>query len=347
MLPTARPPSYLQSGIALVLVLWVLSLLTIMGGSFALSMRRESAIVAGDKDNAIAMNIAESGLAIAELMLLDDNPIRRWHTDGSIYEIDYPNTVNDSRNTEGGWKIRIRLISESGKVDINAADEQALQNLLRNAPVTQQDQNSLVDAILDWRDSDDMIHLNGAEKNEYAKAGFNYQPSNKPFKSIEELQWVMGMNDDVYQWLEPLITVHSGAAQIDLQKALPEVLESVANLDSDLVTNYVTSRVNNAKNDLPPPPLPAANSATPSSAVSTSESVTLLIEAIMDDGSDMDHNDNLGVVLNVLVKQLGTNASPPFMVFKWQRNTTLDVSLFSGAMDEFLVKQYAEYQFNN
>ncbi|MFZ2407428.1 MAG: type II secretion system protein GspK, partial [Methylobacter sp.] len=34
-----------SEGFALVLVLWVLSLLTIMAGSFALSMRREAAIV--------------------------------------------------------------------------------------------------------------------------------------------------------------------------------------------------------------------------------------------------------------------------------------------------------------
>ena len=35
-----------QKGLALVLVLWVLSLLTIMAGSFALSMRREASIIA-------------------------------------------------------------------------------------------------------------------------------------------------------------------------------------------------------------------------------------------------------------------------------------------------------------
>ena len=49
---------------ALVLVLWVLSLLTIMAGSFALTMRRESTIVAGIKDNAGAAAVAEAGIAV-------------------------------------------------------------------------------------------------------------------------------------------------------------------------------------------------------------------------------------------------------------------------------------------
>ncbi len=93
-----------QEGFALVLVLWVLSLLTIMAGSFALSMRREAAIVTGSSNNAQAMAVAESGLAIAELMLMNPDQQQRWRTDGSIYQIDYADS-----------KVRIRLLSEAGK----------------------------------------------------------------------------------------------------------------------------------------------------------------------------------------------------------------------------------------
>ena len=48
-------------GMAMVLVLWVLSLLTIMAGSFVPTIRRETAIIAGLKNNAEAMATAESG----------------------------------------------------------------------------------------------------------------------------------------------------------------------------------------------------------------------------------------------------------------------------------------------
>jgi len=89
---------------ALVLVLWVLSLLTIMAGSFALSMRRESAIVAGIKNNAQAMAKAESGIAMAEMMLLNPDPNKGWRADGSIYEIN-----------SAGARIRVRLLSETVK----------------------------------------------------------------------------------------------------------------------------------------------------------------------------------------------------------------------------------------
>jgi len=78
-----------QKGLALVLVLWVLSLLTIMAGSFALSMRREAAIVAGIKNNAQALAIAESGIAIAQRMLMNPDQNKRWRTDGSIYQVEF------------------------------------------------------------------------------------------------------------------------------------------------------------------------------------------------------------------------------------------------------------------
>ena len=67
-----------QKGLALVLVLWVLSLLTIMAGSFALSIRREASIVADIKNNAQAMAVAESGIAMAEMMLLNTDQYKRW-----------------------------------------------------------------------------------------------------------------------------------------------------------------------------------------------------------------------------------------------------------------------------
>ena len=159
-----------QKGLALVLVLWVLSLLTIMAGSFALSMRREASIIAGIKNNAQALAVAESGIAMAEMMLLNPDPNKRWRADGSIYEINSADA-----------KVRVRLLSETGKIDINKADQTLLQGLMTFAPVDADQQTRLVNAILDWRDEDDLVHIDGAEKKEYKDAGLNYQPQKQTF----------------------------------------------------------------------------------------------------------------------------------------------------------------------
>ena len=95
-----------HKGVALVLVLWVLSLLTIIAGSFVLSVRRQTAVITGLKNNAVAAATAESGIAFAQWMLLIPDLNKRWRADGSIYQIDGNKT-----------QLRVRLLSETGKIN--------------------------------------------------------------------------------------------------------------------------------------------------------------------------------------------------------------------------------------
>jgi general secretion pathway protein K len=315
-----------QKGLALVLVLWVLSLLTIMAGSFALSMRREASIVAGIRNNARAMAVAESGIAMAEMMLLNPDPNKRWRADGSIYQI-----------ISADAKVRVRLLSETGKIDINKADQTLLQGLMTQAPVDAELQTRLVNAILDWRDKDDLVHINGAEKKEYQDAGLSYQPGNKPFQTIEELQLVLGMNESVFEWIEALITVYSGQPQVSVELATKEVLQVIPGLDAGLVDSYIAARLESAINDLPVPPFPSSSGQ--NNPGGQHIVLTLVSEALLDDESS--------AVISAVIKQSDETGATPFQVLKWQRITANDASLFTDAMSELLVKQYAEPELNN
>ena len=311
---------------ALVLVLWVLSILIIMAGSFALSMRRESSIVAVIKNNAQAMAIAESGIALAETMLLNPDPNKAWRAEGNIYEI------NASDAT-----IRIRIFSEVGKIDINKADQTLLQNLMTFAPVDTDHQSKLVNAILDWRDADDLVHIDGAEKEEYQQAGLNYQPSNKPFESTEELQLILGMNKSVLSWLEPLVTVYSKQPQVTMTLASREVLQVIPGVDAGLLDSYIFMRLENAKNDLPAPTFPVSKRE--NNSADAKDVLTLVSEALKDDGSRAS--------LSVVIKKSDNGGKTPFQILKWQPVTANTKSLFTDAMSELVVKQYAEPELNN
>ncbi len=344
-----------QAGLALVLVLWVLSLLTIMAGSFALSMRREASITAGIKNNAQAMAVAESGIAMAEMMLLNPDPNKRWRTDGSIYEI-----------IAGDAKVRVRLLSETGKIDINKADQALLQGLMTYVPGEAEQKLKLVDAILDWRDADDLVHSDGAEKKEYKEAGLSYQPRNKPFQTIEELQLVLGMNESIFLRIEQLITVYSGQSTVSLQQASKEVLQIIPGLDASMVDSYMVARLESATNSQSTSVFTSSSgqlgaavpgqSAAPgqfgaavpgqSAASGQNNVLTLVSEALL--------NDESSALINAVIKktdpvaaQNSTSLHTPFQVLKWQQVTTNDRSLFADAMSEFLVKQYAEPEFNN
>ncbi|WP_411726466.1 general secretion pathway protein GspK [Methyloglobulus sp.] len=315
-------------GFALVLVLWILSLLTIMAGSFALTMRRESTIVAGIKDNAGAVAAAEAGIAVAEMMLLHPEQNKHWRTDGNIYQVDFGNT-----------QIRLRLLSEAGKIDINKADPPLLLGLIAQVPVEEDLQAKLIGAILDWRDKDDLLNIEGAEKKEYRDAGLKYHPRNKPFQTVEELQMVLGMDGRVFNWLEPLITVYSGQAQVNLKLASANVLNIVPGLDASLIASFVAARLESGKNGLPAPEFPAS---LVRGGASANETVTIVSEARMVD-------ETSALVTATVAKLDATQSvafdgipSVPFKVLKWQRNPANEKSLFTDEMSEFLVKQYAE-----
>jgi general secretion pathway protein K len=314
-----------QKGLALVLVLWILSLLTIMAGSFALSMRREASIITGIGNNAQAKSIAESGLAIAEMMLLNPDLNKRWRTDGSIYEMDY-----------GSSKVRLRLLSESGKIDINIVDQALLQNLMNHAPVDEAQKNKIVSAILDWRDQDDLVRIDGAEKKEYQEAGLTYQPRNKPFQSIEELQMVLGMDENIFNWMEDLVTVYSGQP-VDMQQASIKVLQVLPGLEPGLIEDYIVSRRESAINGLPVPgfPLSSAQNTVPGQ----NDVVSVESEALLEDGST--------AMISAAIKKSDNPQFGPFQILKWQFGYTSNISLFTDEMLDLLVMQYAEPEFNN
>ncbi len=355
-----------SGGFALVLVLWVLCLLTIMAGSFALSMRREAAIVTGGSSNAQAEAVAESGLAVAELMLLSPGQLHRWRTDGSVYQIDYtdyeiPPCISPSGPAVGCSnslpanlsKVRVQLLAETGKVDINSADQSLLQGLMLHAPVEEELQTKLVNAILDWRDADDLVRLEGAEKEEYKAAGLSYQPGNKPFQSIEELQLVLGMNEQVFNWLESLVTIHSGQPTVNLSQASKEVLQVLPGIDAGLIDDYIAARRESAINGLPVPafgvnvgsgdrpvaPTNAAIGSTPEAVVEQKGAVTVVTEALLGDGTT--------AMIKALIKRSDGVGSSPFQALKWQRSVVVDASLFTDEKDQLLVRQYGEPEFDN
>ncbi|NOR69135.1 MAG: general secretion pathway protein GspK, partial [Methylomarinum sp.] len=257
-----------QSGLAMVIVIWVLSLLTIMAGSFALTMRRETTVISAVKDNAMMQAIAETGITVAQNMLFLPDESMRWRADGSIYILSYQ-----------GAEIRVRVFSEHGKIDINKADEELLTAMMSSIDIELSRQQELVSAILDWRDKDELVHTNGAEKAEYEEAGLAYQPANKDFQLIDELQMVLGMDNTIYQQLKPLITVYSKQTKVNLQVASKEVIQAIGNLDTEILDEYIQQRVENNLAQLPAAEFPLIEN-TPGAQEGVDKAVyTILSEA--------------------------------------------------------------------
>ena len=207
-----------QRGFALVLVLWVLTLLALMAGSFAKTMRRDSSVSLALKNNAQISALSESVLSWTAAKILASTPEQPWLVDGTIYQI----------LRQDGSQIRIKAVSEAGKIDINVAPQPLLKAVISTVTTDLWAEQKLLNSILDWRDADDDPRPHGAEQKQYQEAGLNYQPSNAAFQSLDELRLVLGMEPDIFAKISPYLTVYSGQANVNLQNASPEVQQIVS-----------------------------------------------------------------------------------------------------------------------
>lgn len=232
-----------QAGIALVIVLWVTALLGVIAASYTLSIRTETVLTRNWVESAQARASAEAGVRIALLELLGSNADRYagWRADGTVHQA-----------TFNGSALRIAIFDEGGKIDLNAAPGDLIDGLLRSIGVEDEERKRLVDAILDWRDEDQLRRDNGAEADDYAAAGLPYGPGDKHFSSVEELALVLGMNPALYRRLAGALTVYSGEAGINPAAAPRQVLLAVPGIDAVEMERYLQLRQQYA-GDVPPP----------------------------------------------------------------------------------------------
>ena len=204
-----------HKGVALVLVLWIIVLLSVIGISHSRNVRLDMQIARHNVEHAKAMALAETGVSRAIYELFNNNEETRWLFNGQVYQMSMP---------EGEVQIMIR--NTAGLVDINTATPAVLETLFSGVQIDQDERSALVDAIMDWKDSDDLKRLNGAEDADYKQKGLDYGTPDRPFFSIGELRYVIGMNTAIYNTISPYITVFSGQSSIN-QSFAPEELSNL------------------------------------------------------------------------------------------------------------------------
>jgi len=220
-----------QRGMAMLLVLWVLSVLTIMGGAFALSTRRALEQTQYLQVGAQSVALAEGGVNYAVFMLTHPDPVQRWRADGNPYALRLPS-----------GDLRIRVYDESGRLDINAMQEPTLRALFSRVLGDEKLAARFADVILDWRDEDSLRRPNGAEINDYRAVGRSPRPQNRPFLMPEELAGVLGMTPEIFARIEPLITVWSGQDGVDPTKSSEAMLRLLFRGNEELVAQVLAAR---------------------------------------------------------------------------------------------------------
>lgn len=290
---SATPPA--QRGIALVIVLWMLALLSVIAASLVFATRTELLIAGNLASLAQAEALADAGVARAIMEMgrpRTTDPLQ-WKADGLPRQWNYQQAA-----------LSITVIDESGKIDLNTAPPHLLTGLFQSIGAT--DPEALADAVKDWRDADDLRSPRGAEKEDYAAAGKAYGPANATFETIDELRQVLGMTDELFRRLERSVTVHSYQPGINTAAAPRDVLLALPGVAPEQVDAFIEQRRGLLEQGLPAPPFPPAQ-ALAATAVGSTFSVQV----------DVVLRDNTRFLREAVVRLTGSPQDPP-TILAWR-----------------------------
>jgi general secretion pathway protein K len=198
-----------RRGFALLAVLWTVTAITMLT-AVAMAVARLGSTTT--RNRVLLTRAAWAREACGELLQA------RYAQDPSVRRLD---SVDLGRNT---W-CTATLEDPSVKLNLNLADRAALVTVFQavvhhSAPV-----DSLVDALLDWRDPDTVPRPFGDE---------SFGNRNGPLADVWELRYVRGFTDSLVSSLAPFLTTR-GTGAINVNAATPQVLATLPGMTDEAV----------------------------------------------------------------------------------------------------------------
>lgn len=224
-----RPHHRPRQGSALIAVFWMIAVLGLVVYAGAKALDADARYARQMRGRTYAKRLAQMGLEIGRHPALPENDPLLSYT-----------------NADGGT-YQVKIVSEEARLNINVllqTDDKVLLPRLFTAWGLKPEESALLrDALKDWVDPDDHVSLNGAEKRDYERVGLEGMPFNRPFKEVEEMLMVRGMEKlnvrrpDWREWF----TVY-GDGRVDVNDARAELIALLANVPVERVTPLISLR---------------------------------------------------------------------------------------------------------
>ena len=240
----ASPFRERQSGVALLVVLWVVTLMVLLVLVFSNAVQVAVRTATYRKDAAQAHSLACGGVQAA------------------ILEIAYPPSENQKPSPIWTWRrgqregvvrfqggqAELEVVGESGKLDLNVATGQQLARLLEVHGLAAAGAQRMAKAIVDWRSPSP----NDAQSGTPARGG-----EHAPFGFVEEVLNVPGLSRGIFygraevnrqgkvqtqSGVGPDLTVRSRSSQLNINYASEAALRSVPGITESLAQAIVQER---------------------------------------------------------------------------------------------------------
>lgn len=263
-----------ERGIVLIIVMWAMLVLMVLAAELSVSSRIE-----GRTTNVYQQDTATYYLATAGIHRVMYRVLRAQQQGRNLLNMGIGGQFGQARggglgqaqggqNTQGGeeedvwlradgrWKKEefgaggywVRVIDEAGKINLNQVDEATLRQTFVNLGFDQETGELLTDTIQDWRDTDPLVRLHGAESDYYQSLPIPYPAKDGPFDSLDELLLIRGVTPALFYGregtaLQKIFTVYNGGGgSVNLLTANALVLRAVLGVDADAARNLVQRR---------------------------------------------------------------------------------------------------------
>lgn len=197
---------YNERGSATILTILVSAVMITVGVGFNWMVKEHLEAAEGLKAKAEAMVEARSAYNTIIYSILN----------GSITQKDI---ILPPRNICGVDKIPIGSVGIKIKDDIFVAVQDSNSLISVVSPNTEalkrlikviggrEDSAAFIDSFIDWVDTDDLSHVNGAESQYYSAEGKPYKPRNFPIQYKDEMGFMKGTDSKLYEKIEPYLTM--------------------------------------------------------------------------------------------------------------------------------------------
>lgn len=239
------PGSAGNRGVALIITLWVLVLLSVLALGFSSTVRRGSKSARNFAEDTRLHFVALSAHEEALLWLAaDPDPEIDYIDDDGLFHTDREREPMAGIRKDGLYNIEITVSDEEARLNLNILNKFTLRRLLENAQVPEGKVPELLDTFMDWRDKDDLHRINGAEDEYYEE--FGYTTKNGTFDSPMELLLVKGFEDaGIVNASEPstpfLDLVSVWGRGVNINTAPPQILD-ILGLDSRAIESIMEAR---------------------------------------------------------------------------------------------------------
>jgi general secretion pathway protein K len=197
-----------QLGIALIIVMISIFVLTMLAGGFAYSMKVETRLARNANSETELEWLGRSGVEYARWVLANslknpqqpyDSLDQPWATGtGFLGPTNAPIAEVQNPVTLGGGKFTWKIVDMERKVNINVAPEPVLKQALIQMGVDASSETVITGSILDWIDPDNNAHLEGAETEYYQGLEPSYEAKNGPIDDMSELLLIKGVTPEVF-----------------------------------------------------------------------------------------------------------------------------------------------------